>query len=307
MCASIFKNVMNFFNGDNKKKKEKKAVQLPSNLPSLVTKPKGKVYLDYQGEKEILWSCQLANAMKQQEIFCSKAAEEKQQKIITHKLKKTLVIGQSVDEITLVKPLLGLGGNDLSKETFYFALNQTSETLKTNLKNGFKIIGFSSSDSHCDGTRKVGRLWYESSKTTQTNKQMDPREMISMIKSGTVDFEFMEHIFKNISGMLGNPMLSSMGFNITPEMKEKITYQSERGTQIYNSMTKRERCTVELLTDHSSATSRIKRISRGSGVSIEDINKHIEMVKLFRSKGSNIAELMSNPSKLKEIMSKMGK
>jgi hypothetical protein len=306
MSASIFKNVMKFFGGE-KKNEVKTAVQLPNDLPSLAPKPKSKVFLEYQGDKKVIWSCQLANAMKQKEVFLFANIGEKDKKIITYKLRKTCNFEKPRPDAVGIKPLVGLGGQDLSKEEFYFAVDQTKETLEKNLKNGFRIVGLSSSDSHCDGTRKVAQLWHIPSNNKQQDKQMDPKQMINMIKSGTVDFLFMQNIFGSIGSMLDNPMLKSMGFNITDDMKEKIKLQSEMGTRAFNSMTKRERKEVKLLTSDPSAPSRIQRISKGSGVAVEDINKYIEMLKLLRSKGGNIAELMSNPGKIKEIMSKLAR
>jgi hypothetical protein len=297
--------MMNFFGSKGGKKPQ---ISSPSNLPNLADKPSGKVFLNFSGDdSEFIYACQLANALGSKEVVCSSQPDAKIRTIIEKKLKKKVIVRKDGEGFTPVELLRGSAGKDVNKEQLFFAVDQTKDTLKSNIKMGVQIIGFSCSKSCCDGTRKVARLWHHTASQPEENAEIDPRKMLNMIKSGEVNFEFMKNIFSSMETMMDNPMLASMGFKLDQEMKAKIKNQAKIGESIYYSMTKRERKELKLLTTDPSANSRIERIAKGSGVPKPQIMQHIEMVKTFREKGGDIASLMSDPNKLKDMMSNLRK
>jgi hypothetical protein len=158
--------------------------------------------------------------------------------------------------------------------------------------NSQNILGFSSSTSVLDARYKgINQLIHNicEIKVSKREPQINEMDLMKKFQSGqNIDINFDEILFSLSQVDMVDPnMLAAFGVKITPEMKKALAKQKA----IIQSMTFKERKHPNLINTHS-----VHRIAKGSGSSIEEVNKMISMIDMIKKNGAKMGANFLNPA-----------
>ena len=170
--------------------------------------------------------------------------------------------------------------------------------LVNSLYNHKEFIGFSCSNSILDSFQNGTKILLRNIINKNPIKQfpvVNEMELMKKMQGGNLNFEDMLYAFKKVEEIGTSSIGSMLGIKITPDIIKGLNQQKA----IINSMTKKERNNPTIINQ-----SRIERISKGSGVSIEMVKKLCETINYMKGNAGNFMKMMSNPSMMANFLGK---